>query len=66
MTRVARLDENMWTELFLADADYLTVVLDELIGHLNEYAQALKARDEERLRALLRDGREKKMAAGGC
>lgn len=66
MTRVARLDENMWTELFLADADYLTVVLDELIGHLNEYAQALKERDEERLRALLRDGREKKMAAGGC
>lgn len=66
MTRVARLDEDMWTELFLADADYLTVVLDELIGHLNEYAQALKARDEEGLRALLRDGREKKMAAGGC
>lgn len=66
MTRVARLDEDMWTELFLADADYLTVELDELIGHLNEYARALKARDEEGLRALLRDGREKKMAAGGC
>ena len=66
MTRVARLDEDMWTELFLADADYLTVELDELIGHLNEYARALKARDGESLRALLRDGREKKMAAGGC
>ncbi len=24
MTRVARLDEDMWTELFLDDADYLT------------------------------------------
>ena len=66
MTRVARLDEDMWTELFLADADYLTAELDELIGHLNEYARALKERDEEGLRALLRDGREKKMAAGGC
>ncbi len=66
MTRVARLDEDMWTELFLDDADYLTKELDELIGHLEEYARALKARDEEGLRALLRDGREKKAAAGGC
>ena len=66
MTRVARLDEDMWTELFLDDADYLTKELDELIGHLEEYARALKARDEEGLRVLLRDGREKKAAAGGC
>ena len=34
--------------------------------HLYEYAQALRARDAGRLRDLLRDGREKKMAAGGC
>lgn len=65
MTRVARLDEDMWTELFLDDADYLTDELDILIGHLQEYADALKTRDAERLRALLRDGREKKAAAGG-
>lgn len=66
MTRVARLDEDMWTELFLDDADYLTAELDELILHLNEYAEALKTRDAERLRALLKDGREKKASAGGC
>lgn len=66
MTRVARLDEDMWTELFLDDADYLTAELDELIKHLNEYAEALKTRDAERLRALLKDGREKKATAGGC
>ena len=66
MTRVARLDEDMWTELFLDDADYLTAELDELIRHLNEYAQVLKAGDREGLRALLKDGREKKAAAGGC
>ena len=65
MTRVARLDENMWTELFLDDADYLTTELDILIGHLTEFSQALKARDAEALRALLRDGREKKATAGG-
>ena len=65
MTRVARLDEDMWTELFLDDADYLTAELDQLILHLTEYADALKARDGERLRALLKDGREKKASAGG-
>lgn len=65
MTRVARLDEEMWTELFLDDADYLTHELDVLIGHLREYADALNAQDADRLRALLRDGREKKATAGG-
>ncbi len=65
MTRVARLDEDMWTELFLADADYLTGELEVLVQHLNEYLDALKNRDAEQLRALLRDGREKKATAGG-
>ena len=65
MTRVARLDEDMWTELFLDDADYLTKELGELIRHLTEYQEALEARDAEKLRALLKDGREKKAAAGG-
>ena len=65
MTRVARLAEDMWTELFLDDADYLTTELDELIVHLREYADAIRARDAQALRALLRDGREKKASAGG-
>ncbi len=65
MTRVARLDENMWTELFLDDADFLMAELDMLIEHLNEYAEALKEKDADTLRALLKDGREKKALAGG-
>ena len=65
MTRVARLDEDMWTELFLDDADYLTGELDILIAHLQEYSEALKAKDAQRVHQLLRDGREKKASAGG-
>lgn len=65
MSRVARLDEVMWTELFLDDADYLTAELGLLITHLMEYQEALRAGDGDRVRALLRDGREKKAAAGG-
>ena len=65
MTRVARLDEEMWTELFLDDADFLTTELEELIRHLTEYADALRSRDAQTLRSLLKDGREKKASAGG-
>ena len=65
MTRVARLDENMWTELFLDDADYLVKELDILIGHLQEYSDALKSGDAGRVRALLKEGREMKATAGG-
>ncbi len=65
MTRVAHLDEAMWTELFMDDADYLTEQLEILIQHLNEYHDALAARDAEKIQALLKDGREKKATAGG-
>jgi len=65
MTRVARLDEDMWTELFLDDADFLTHEVSVLIGHLEEYRNALEARDAEKLHALLKEGRELKAAAGG-
>mgnify|MGYP000217084895 FL=1 len=65
MTRVARLDEDMWTELFLDDADHLTGELEVLIRHLTEYLDALRAGDADTLRKLLREGREKKATAGG-
>ncbi len=57
MTRVARLDEDMWTELFLDDEDFLTAELEELIGHLTDYRNALrKAKDTQRLHDLLKGG----------
>ena len=65
MTRVARLDEDMWTELFLDDEDFLTKELDELIGHLTDYRDALRDRDAQRLHDLLKEGRELKATAGG-
>lgn len=65
MTRVARLDEEMWTELFLDDADYLTQELEVLIQNLEAYLSALRAEDAQMLCALLQEGREKKASAGG-
>ncbi len=65
MTRVAKLDEDMWTELFLDNADYLLEQADLLAAHLDEYREALRTRDAERLHALLKEGREIKESAGG-
>ena len=60
LTRVAWLNETMWTELFLENADLLGFELDSLVKALSEYRDALQAGDAERLKALLREGREKK------
>lgn len=57
LTRVAFLNEHMWTELFLENRDALLDELEELMGHLQEYCDALESRDEEMLCKLLRDGR---------
>ena len=65
MTRVARLDEDMWTELFMDDSDYLIKELDILIGHLQEYSDALKSGNAQRVKALLKEGKERKATAGG-
>ncbi len=62
MTRVARLDETMWTELFLENDDLLLAETQHLIDRLTEYRDALRDRDETRLKALLKKGREIKEA----
>ena len=65
MTRVARLDEDMWTELMLSDADYLVKELGILIENITAYKDALERGDESKLRQLLKEGREAKASAGG-
>ncbi len=60
LTRVARLDEEMWTELFLLNRDSLLSAADGFIDRLSTYRDALRDGDADRLRALLRAGRERK------
>ena len=62
MTRVAWLNEEMWTELFLDNPDYLAEEIEGLAARLLEYAMAIRNGDHEGLRCLLRDGRERKEA----
>ncbi len=62
LTRVAKLNEAMWTELFLDNAEHLGFELDCLIRSLQEYRDAIAAGDAETLCRLLREGRERKEA----
>ncbi len=64
LTRVAKLNETMWSELFLCNAEPLAHEIDEIITHLDEYRRAIRAGDRETLTALLRDGRERKERLG--
>ena len=56
MTRVARLNIPMWTELFLENGDYLAEEIDLLIAHLIAFSEAIKAQDAEGLASLLKEG----------
>lgn len=57
MTRVAWLNENMWTELFLENKDALLFEIDTIINSLNEYKNAIAADDKDLLKTLLKNGR---------
>ena len=57
MTRVAWLNENMWTELFLENKQPLIYEIDHIINSLTEYRNAIAEGDGDTLRGLLRDGR---------
>lgn len=58
LTRVATLNEIMWSELFLHNRDPLIEEIDALCARLSAYGDALRANDEISLRALLREGCE--------
>ena len=57
LTRVAWLNETMWTDLFLENRDYLLEELNRMIGYLQEYQQALEQGNGDRLCTLLAEGR---------
>ena len=61
MTRVARLNESLWSELFFANKENLLTEIDGLIEHLIEYKTALSEDDEEMMIELLKEGTKRKL-----
>lgn len=64
LTRVAYLNETMWTELFIENRRALVPEIDEVIQHLTEYRDAIAAEDADTLYELLHEGKRRKEQFG--
>lgn len=57
LTRVAKLNENMWTPLFIMNKEALCFEIDFIMDRLKEYRDSIMSEDFDTLHDLLRDGR---------
>ena len=60
MTRVAALNDRMWSEIFLDNKDNLMNEIDGLIRHLQDYRNAIAADDREAISEMMRDSTHKR------
>ena len=65
LTRVAWLNPGMWAELFLENREHVLTELDTLLTSLTAYRDAVAEGDQEKLIALLDEGRKRKEAVDG-
>ena len=65
LTRVAWLNPQMWTELFMDNRDNLIFELDHLIDRLTDYRDALDRGDCEEMEKLLAEGARRKKEIDG-
>ena len=57
LTRVAKLNEDMWSSLMMLNREHLSDELKNIINRLGEYLSAFDNNDTEYLRNLLKEGR---------
>ena len=60
MTRVATVDPDIWTDLFLSNKESLDAVLSRLIKRLGQYRDAIRCENAAELKKLLVEGRAAK------
>ncbi len=54
LTRIARINENMWTELFLENRDELLSQMDLFLDKFTQLRDALASRDEDTMKEMMR------------
>ena len=62
LTRVARLNPEMWSGLMISNKDKLKKELDEFISNLQKYSIALESGSREDLEVLLKEGNDRKLS----
>ena len=65
LTRVAKLNATMWSELFLENKDLLLKELTNFKEHIDEYCKALEQGDGQELKRLLQEGSDLKERIDG-
>ena len=65
LTRVAWLNPQMWSELFLANQSNILYELDFYIESLCQYRDAIRNANEDTLISLLDEGRKRKEEVDG-
>ncbi len=65
LSRVAKLNETMWTELFMLNRENLTDEIDGMIRRLEQYRDAIRDGKEKDLWDLLHEGTERKVLIDG-
>ena len=61
MTRVAKLNADMWTELLMQNRDNLIDEIDMIIQTMTKYKLALQSENSEEVHSLLASGNDKKI-----
>ena len=65
LTRVAWLNPDMWTELFLENRENLLREIDWFLEFMGQYRDAIEACDADSLKILLEEGRLRKHEVDG-
>lgn len=57
VSRVASVDENLWSELFLQNKENLLEEIDILLKNITEYKEAILSEDKQRILKAVKEGR---------
>ena len=60
LTRIAKINENLWTELFLLNQDYLLQDIDDFAAELQHFRKALAQGDSEEMKRLFRQSTQRR------
>lgn len=50
LTRIAKINENLWTELFLLNKENLVAEIETFVDEMNDFKAALQAEDTEKMK----------------
>lgn len=64
LTRVAKLNVDMWSQLFLENKEFIANEIDMLVNNLEQYKTAIINNDDVTLKKLLQDGVDAKEKLG--